>query len=264
MLLFKNICYSLIVLICRNFDKIICKYNSERLYRKDDNLPFTCFGDAPSATHENVSLARCSLACNNLKNCLVFQYYETNKCDLFVTWSIWIKQSVGGCSLYTRAGLCPPSFVYFPLSNSCYKLEVGSWNWEQARSWCNHLSPPYTFPAIINTTKKNDAVTFYLNSIKDSNNIDCYNSDYFSRKMWIGGQRIDPANVLTIFVWKPFPNVALSLGNETFWFPTQPDAFLGSLFLESCMTFWHDNFNWNDLSCYYAKCVLCEATPILN
>ncbi|ESO11232.1 hypothetical protein HELRODRAFT_183407 [Helobdella robusta] len=181
------------------------------LYRRDVKLPFTCFADASNKTFANISLPQCSLACDRYNGCLAFQYYESSRCDLFETWSTWIKQSLG-CSLYIRAELCPPSFVYFFSSKSCYKLEVGSWNWEQARSWLLKLSSIDIFK-IINFV------------IFDSNNNGCYDTDFYSRKIWLSGQKVDPLNISTPFVWKPFPNVSLSLGNKTFWYPDQPNAF---------------------------------------
>ncbi|ESO10334.1 hypothetical protein HELRODRAFT_183750 [Helobdella robusta] len=244
--------------------KISCNNFIESLYRKDDSLPFKCFGDAPSESYEKVSLATCSLACNKLKDCLAFQFYETRKCDLFVKWSIWIKQSVEGCSLFIRAELCPLSFAYIPSSKTCYKLEVGSWNWEQARSWCNRLSPPNTFPAVINTLKKINAVDFFLNSVIDSYNIQCYNDDYYARKIWFGGQRENPFDVQTSFYWKPFVNVSLSLGNETNWQSFQPDGSSMYPKLESCIAFATNTYQWNDLECFHLKCALCEATSGVN
>ncbi|ESO11235.1 hypothetical protein HELRODRAFT_183410 [Helobdella robusta] len=156
------------------------------LYRRDVKLPFTCFADASNKTFANISLPQCSLACDRYNGCLAFQYYESSISNKF---NKNIFQNYVLLRLFTF-------FIKI-------LLQIGGWIMELGAG-------------------KELIINFV---IFDSNNNGCYDTDFYSRKIWLSGQKVDPLNISTPFVWKPFPNVSRSLGNKTFWYPDQPNAF---------------------------------------
>ena len=89
----------------------------------------------------------------------------------------------------------------------------------------------------------------------------CFGIDFYSYKIWIGGQRLDPNDVTSPFVWKPYPNVPHVPMSQTFWKIGQPDAVST---MESCISYWSEpDYMWNNADCVNKKCALCEADPIL-
>lgn len=76
---------------------------------------------------------------------------------------------------------------------------------------------------------------------------------------WVSGQRLVENNCNTHFVWKPSSVEKLSL-LFTSWKPGEPNCAGNKQ--ESCMHIWPlANFQWNDESCNWRMCPLCEYKP---
>lgn len=80
---------------------------------------------------------------------------------------------------------------------------------------------------------------------------------------YISGQRIEPGNCNSTFVWKPTEDNAYVPLNYTNWFTGEPNcASSNSYKNESCIHYQnHIVFQWNDIHCGWTGCPICEYTP---
>ena len=85
---------------------------------------------------------------------------------------------------------------------------------------------------------------------------------------WIAGQRADRNNCSTPFVWKQYRGDDIPMQFTKGWKDGQPNCWTVAAGLtgsgpthnlrETCMHYWMTNSVWNDLTCAWPSCVLCE------
>ena len=73
--------------------------------------------------------------------------------------------------------------------------------------------------------------------------------------VWVGGQRLDPLDKDSHFVWKTDNSFTRLI--YTNWHPEEPNNHGG---LESCINMWpyEGNNTWNDQRCMSKSCFVCE------
>ena len=72
---------------------------------------------------------------------------------------------------------------------------------------------------------------------------------------WNAGQREDPSNTASAFLWRTSPGVTAAM-TYTSWGTGEPN---GAAAYESCGHFWaHISWKWNDVNCNDALCYICE------
>jgi hypothetical protein len=159
--------------------------------------------------------------------------------------------------LQPSSSICPDGFVYFPSANRCYKLIQKALNWEDSRKECSSL---YTGAhlASIETFYQNLALVDFIKSFNFKQDLpQCISQSFVS--IYTGGQRINPADCRSLFIWKTSDTARTWLTYKN-WGAGEPNCHLG--LLESCLSLDEDKkFQWNDRVCSDLLCSVCEVNP---
>jgi len=144
--------------------------------------------------------------------------------------------------------VCPDGFVYLPKAKRCFKVIRESLSWDDSQRKCSSLQSGAHL-AFVRSHEESDAIVSYLKSLKSEDIQGCGNNYY------TGGQRVNPNDCKTGFVWK-LNNTEILPIHYTNWYTNEPNCHGGS---ESCLIYRSDlNYQWNDDVCSRSICSLCE------
>jgi len=161
------------------------------------------------------------------------------------------------------AGGCPSGFFYLPNAQSCYKLMAETQPWGYSSERCSYLSAT-SHLAVIDNSEEDTAVSDYLNSL-DFNTEELQHCSYKERSVfYIAGQRKDPTDCQSAFVWKKEGSEAKEM-EYTNWPSNEPDCVGSYGSKATCLVYdTTDNAThvWNDVACDMYQCSICEDNPL--
>jgi len=161
---------------------------------------------------------------------------------------------------------CPQGFsgVRGDEKTYCFRVSYKNGNWKSAQRQCSAIRPG-AHPIVITDSDKWKAVVTYFKYFQDKDFKSCNLHSWGYPVFYTSGQRQDPNDCSTPFVWKPFSDQTFPL---TFapWQTLQPDCDKNGSVNETCVhiVFSRDIsiLGTNDISCHRNGCPFCETSTI--
>jgi len=153
----------------------------------------------------------------------------------------------------TATFTCPPGFVTLSGTEGCYRVIEAQLTWADAQQRCIDVNPNAHL-VVVNDAAEDTAIVDYLKSLVfPGTTCACYlNAD--SKCFWTSGQRSDPNDCSTPYVWKPSPSEVIPFSYAS-WSGGQPDCFGGENSVEYRSAF---VYKMNDFYNYAPACPICE------
>jgi len=161
--------------------------------------------------------------------------------------------------------VCPTGFFYLTKAQRCYKIITNRLSWIDSKERCSSLSSGAHL-AVIWNKEQDSAIIDYLKQL-DYSASDVKNCKSDRANYYTSGQRIDPTNCNSTFVWKLRGDEQREQ-NYTNWRYDEPNcADTGdTATIEACLVYdtYGDNLDiyWNDIRCGPGRCSICEANPV--
>jgi len=164
---------------------------------------------------------------------------------------------------------CPSTFQLLDNGDynvGCYKVLLSAKTWYDAPDSCKRFDRRARL-AVLDTADKNNAVKAHLRTYPSNGLMNCRQNpnDPTTNAFWTAGARKIHMDCSSPFYWKPSgaPSTRLTYNNFA---AGQPDCSKaggrGKEPNESCLSLYGKlNYAWNDLSCDYEICSVCEIPP---
>jgi len=161
---------------------------------------------------------------------------------------------------------CPEGFeaVHGDKETYCFQALLKSGDWESAQSQCNAIRPG-AHALVITDSDKYAAVLEHFKSLQDKDLKSCIVQSWGYPAFYTSGQRQDPNDCSTPFVWKPFSNQTFPL---TFapWKWGEPNCYESGSAKETCVQIVYSTvinmLGANDMFCDRNGCPFCETSTI--